>query len=408
MFRVFDQRAQHGAGARFRVVLEQSGVLDVDALLRVHAGIRVLEREVPEQRFEAPLLHRDAPPEDRFGPVLDARAQHIEPVVERRIAFVESRDRTSEIHQLDVRGRAAGVDALAAARHLPHARQQVLQQGQMVRVVGDRLGVAQQALENRVVEHDFRRQGIRSNRPLALRRLPLQQTQEALRRRLDRLAQFRLVEPAHQVRGLVDRVGQFEVGGAIVEVLAAHSQHDVAALMRIEKMIDHALDHQPGVLAIRVGRMEQFLELVDHEQQPSVGRIGAGRHGELFGIRVDEPREAGVLPEPRGDLFDTLGVGRLGATRLQQPRELPGKSRDRRVPGLARLDLAGIRARRTDHRNPEVASPANAEAAQLGHHTGMDQRRLARPRAADHGHELGTAQMLDDLAHLARAAEQQR
>ena len=70
-----------------------------------------------------------------------------------------------------------------------------------------------------------------------------EQAQEALRRAGDGVAQLGVVEPADQVAALVDGVGQLQEGGAVVQVLAAHREDDVAARVRVEEMVEHAL-HQ--------------------------------------------------------------------------------------------------------------------------------------------------------------------
>ncbi len=394
---VLDERPQvvaRAAGAE-----DGRRVVDVHALLRVHAGVRVLEREPAQQRVELRALRARMALPGRLGPVLQAGTQGVGLVVERL-----RRAAGHGAGQVDLRDlrRHRQTAALALARRLPQPREQMLQQRQVVGVVRDRAHVAQHALEQRRLEPHRLGQGrigVGGTRA---------QAQEALRGRDDRLAQLVLVEPAHQVGRAVDRVGQLQEPGAVVQVLAAHRQHDVAARVRVEEMIDHALDQQRRIVDAGVGRVEDLLELVDDEHQPHVGGVGPRRHGQLLGVGVHQAREARLLAEHLGDLVEAACVLLGAAARAQQRGELPGQARDRRVPAPAAFDPGRVRSRRADHRDPEVAGAGDAEAAQRRRHAGVDERGLARTRAAEHGDELGRAQAFDDLAHLTLAAEQQR
>ena len=135
--------------------------------------------------------------------------------------------------------------------------------------------------------------------------------------------------------------------------------------------------------------------------------FGPRRHRQLVGVQLDQVRKTQLLAEPRGDLLQPRRVLLGRAARAQQCRELARQPRDRRVQPQRLVLRRGVGARRADHRHPVVAGAGNAEAAQFGHHAGQDQRGLARARTADDGHELRLAQAIDDLAHLALAAEEQ-
>ena len=177
----------------------------------------------------------------------------------------------------------------------------------MVGVVRDGLHVAQQALQNHILEDHLL--GQRQRLAGAAR----DQAQKTLRRAGDGALQFIGVEPAYQVGRLVDGVRQLQEGGAVVEVLAAHRQDDIAALVRIEKMVQHPLDHQPRIVHRLVGGVKDFLELVQHKQHVRVGRVGPGRHVEFGAVGVQQARKAGLLAEDLGDVDDALLIGFFAA-----------------------------------------------------------------------------------------------
>ncbi|MBA4178574.1 MAG: hypothetical protein C0505_18740 [Leptothrix sp. (in: Bacteria)] len=224
------------------------------ALLRIHARVRVLEGEAGEQAVELGAFGIAMPPVQRLGPVLDARAQRVELIIQRLLVACRGVATQHGAHEVDL-GDVAGhrhVDLFALQRRLPQPRQQVLQQRQVIGVVLDPAHVAQQPRQHLGFEVHFGRQLLGQLGRQAARL----QAQEALRRADDGLAQFVVVEPPHQVGRLVDGVGQLQVGGAVVQVLAAHRQHDVAARMGREEVVQHALEQLPGVVNQRVGGVE--------------------------------------------------------------------------------------------------------------------------------------------------------
>ena len=297
-----------------------------------------------------------------------------------------------------------------------------MKQWQVIRVVGDVAHVGNQTLDDVIVEHH-----IIGQRTARARLAAAAQSQEVFRRADDRFAQFVVVQPSHQVRRLVDRVGQLEVPGAVGKVLAAHRQHDEATGVRVEEVVDDRLDQRLRIAVVAVVRVEEFLELIDHEQEV---RFVALRPdcGQLFRICLDEAREPCALTEHAGDVVTAQrGLGRFvnrlfarldlagcdppckdGLCGIEFLRKLPCEARDGCLRGDRRGDRRGARhhgnhgglVRRdfgfrcagcAHNRDPIVTGIRNAEATQLRHNASANQRRLAGARAADDGDEARLA-----------------
>ena len=395
-----DQRAQVGAaGARAQ---QLGAAVHVDALLRIQTRVGILEGKVAEQVVELFALGRVVPLVERFGPVFYAGAQGVDLVVQRRtVAARGGIDGARQVFQRDA-GRHRHVHLFAFQRRFPQPRQQVLQERQVVGVVGDGLHVVQKPLQHRVVKHHLL--GQRVGGVVAARH----QAQKALCRAGDGATQLGLVQAPDQVGRLVDGIGQFQERGAVVEVFAAHRQHDMATRVRAEEVVQHPFHQQLGVFHVLVGGVEDFFELVQHKEHARLGRVGAGWHVKITAVGVQQARKACFLAEDRGNFGAALGIGSLAAARAQERCKAPRQPRDGRMAARGTVFRGHVGAGGAGHGQPEVARAGDAVAAQFGHHAGVDQAALARPRAAQHRHKLRLAQVLDDFAHLPFAAEEQR
>src|SRR4051794_22708139 len=76
---------------------------------------------------------------------------------------------------------------------------------------------------------------------------PRPHTQISPWRLFDCFIDFGRIEPAYEVRGLVDGIGQPEKCSAVIEVLAAHCNDEIYARVRRIEVVEHAI-YQRGAL----------------------------------------------------------------------------------------------------------------------------------------------------------------
>ena len=103
----------------------------------------------------------------------------------------------------------------------------------------------------------------------------------------------------------------------------------MAARVRVEEVVEHALHQQAGVGHAFVGGVEDFLKLVQHKEHPRLGRVGAGWHGKFAAEGVQQACKAGLLAKDLGNGLQPLGVGMGIGARAQQRGKAPRQTRDR-------------------------------------------------------------------------------
>ena len=175
--------------------------------------------------------------------------------------------------------------------------------------------------------------------------------------------------------------------GTVAQVVGTHGDRDVDRQFRIGDGIEQQLDEGGGPALVLLGgvpKAEQFLELVDHDQQ-----VGSLRQVRLLD-RLDQaktaPTERG--PDAQGRLI-ILGIVQVGLDhRFGQVQQ--------RVPTGAEDDGGPVGAD-SDHR----------PAIQRRQQSGPDKRRLAAAGGADDGEEAMRPQQLQKLAGLLLATEEQ-
>ncbi len=169
-------------------------------------------------------------------------------------------------------------------------------------------------------------------------------------RAFDRFLDLVPAHPRDEEFPVVDSLGQPQELRAFPQKIRAHGQHDINILVRLLRGVQQQVHEADGFLLARGAgpvKAEQFLELIDHEQQFGAGGSSGLAHGlkqtvaaaaerglqveqGVFGIRVVEPgfaQGAGQVSHRaaagahNGDFPGAAGLGHAAA---QHRREQPG------------------------------------------------------------------------------------